>query len=207
MANVLLVHSSLFGEKSESLAVARSFLSRYPHGRVVERALAPGAIPHLDAATFTAMRTPPAELTDGQKPLLALSDTLIGELEAANTIVLAVPMHNFSIPSTLKSWIDHIARAGRTFRYTEKGPQGLLTGKKVFIFVARGGVYSGAAPAAALNFQEPYLRAVLGFIGLDDVTVVPVEGLAMGPEAAAAARARAMAEAGRLAAAPVQAAA
>lgn len=206
MANVLLVHSSLFGEKSESLGVARAFLSRYPHGRTVERALPPGAIPHLDAATFTAMRTPPAELSESQKPLLALSDTLIGELEAADTIVLAVPMHNFSIPSTLKAWVDHIARAGRTFRYTEKGPEGLLTGKKVFIFVARGGVYSGASPAAALNFQETYLRAVLGFIGLKDVSVVSVEGLAMGPDAATAARARAVSEAERLAA-PVQAAA
>ena len=206
MANVLLVHSSLFGEKSESLAVARAFLARYPHSRVVERALAPAAVPHLDAATFAAMRTPPAELGADQKKLVALSDTLIDELEAADTIVLAVPMHNFSIPSTLKSWIDHVARVGRTFRYTEQGPQGLLKGKKVFIFVARGGVYSGAAPAAAFNFQEPYLRAVLGFLGLDDVTAVPVEGLAMGAEAAAAGRTRALAEAQRLTAALAQAA-
>lgn len=207
MANVLLVHSSLFGEKSESLAVARAFLSRYPHRRVVERALAPGVVPHLDAATFAAMRTPPAELGADGKKLVAQSDTLIDELEAADTIVLAVPMYNFSIPSTLKAWIDHVARVGRTFRYTEQGPQGLLKGKKVFIFASRGGVYGSDSPAAAFNFQEPYLRAVLGFLGLDDVTVVPVEGLAMGPEAAAAARARALADAERLIAAPAQAAA
>jgi FMN-dependent NADH-azoreductase len=198
MANVLLVHSSLFGEKSESLALARSFLSRYPHGKLVERALTPSTIPHLDAATFAAMRLPEAELGAEQKPLVALSDTLIAELEAADTIVLAVPMYNFSIPSTLKAWLDHVARAGRTFRYTEKGPEGLLKGKKVFVFLSRGGVYGSETPLGALDFQEPYLRAILRFVGLDDVTVVPAEGLAFGAEAAAASRAKALAEIGRL---------
>jgi FMN-dependent NADH-azoreductase len=103
-------------------------------------------------------------------------------------------MYNFSIPSTLKAWIDHVARAGRTFRYTEGGPEGLLKGKKVFVVTARGGHYSGESPNRAYDFQEPYLRAVLGFVGLDDVTFLHLEGLKISPEAAADGRARARAE-------------
>src|SRR5689334_16875674 len=180
MSNVLLIHSSVFGEKSQSLGLARDFLKRYPHRSVVERALTPQTMPHLDGATFAAMGAAPTGAS--------LSDELIAELEAADTIVLAAPMYNFSIPSTLKAWIDHVARRGRTFRYTEKGPEGLLKGKKVFVLVARGGVYSKGAPAAAFDFQEPYLRTVLGFLGLTGVTFVHLEGLAMGPEAANANR-------------------
>jgi FMN-dependent NADH-azoreductase len=189
MSNVLLIHSSVFGEKSQSLGLARDFLKRYPHRSVVERALTPQTMPHLDGATFAAMGTPTGA---------ALSDELIAELEAADTIVLAVPMYNFSIPSTLKAWIDHVARRGRTFRYTEKGPEGLLKDKKVFVLVARGGLYSKGAPAAAFDFQEPYLRTVLGFLGLTDVTFVHLEGLAMGPEAANANRDKALVEIERL---------
>jgi FMN-dependent NADH-azoreductase len=199
MSNVLLVHSSVFGANSQSLALARDFLKRYPHRSVVERALTPETMPHLDGETFAAMGTPAADHTNGQRAATALSDALISELEAADTIVLAVPMYNFSIPSTLKAWIDHVARRGRTFRYSEKGPEGLLKGKKVFVLVARGGVYSKGAPAAAFDFQEPYLRAVLGFLGLTDVTFVHFEGLAMGPEAANTNRGKALAEIERLA--------
>jgi FMN-dependent NADH-azoreductase len=197
MTNVLLIHSSVFGENSQSLGLARDFLKRYPHRSVTERALTPETMPHLDGATFAAMGTPAGEQTSSQQAA-ALSDELIAELEAADTIVLAVPMYNFSIPSTLKAWIDHVARRGRTFRYTENGPEGLLKDKKVFVLVARGGVYSKGAPAAALDFQEPYLRAVLGFIGLTDVTFVRLEGLAMGPEAADTNRDKALAEIERL---------
>ncbi|HYM04716.1 MAG TPA: NAD(P)H-dependent oxidoreductase, partial [Stellaceae bacterium] len=110
---------------------------------------------------------------------------LIAEVEVADTIVLAVPMYNFAIPSTLKAWIDHVARAGRTFRYTAAGPEGLLKGKKVFVVTGRGGIYSGDVPAKIMDFQEPYLRAVLGFLGLDDVTFIHVEGLKVSPESAA----------------------
>jgi FMN-dependent NADH-azoreductase len=189
MSNVLLIHSSVFGENSQSLGLARDFLKRYPHRSVVERALTPQTMPHLDGAIFAAMGTPTGA---------ALSDELIAELEAADTIVLAVPMYNFSIPSTMKAWIDHVARRGRTFRYTEKGPEGLLKDKKVFVLVARGGLYSKGAPAAAFDFQEPYLRTVLGFLGLTDVTFIRLEGLAMGPEAAGANRDKALAEIERL---------
>lgn len=205
MANVLLVHASLFGEKSESLALARTFLSRYPHEQLVERALAPATVPHLDADTFAAMRLSEAELNPRQKAQVALSDALISELEAADTIVLAVPMYNFSIPSTLKAWIDHVARAGRTFRYGKQGPEGLLKGKKVFVFISRGGIYSADSPAAVMNFQEPYLRAILRFVGLDDVTFIAVEGIGLGTEAAAAGRARGLADIERLTAANGQA--
>jgi FMN-dependent NADH-azoreductase len=107
-------------------------------------------------------------------------------------------MYNFSIPSTLKAWIDHVARRGRTFRYTEKGPEGLLKNKKVFVLGARGGVYSKGSPYSAFDFQEPYLRAVFAFLGLTDVTFVHFEGVGMGPEAANANRGKALAEIDRL---------
>jgi FMN-dependent NADH-azoreductase len=198
MSNVLLIHSSVFGEKSQSLGLARDFLKRYPHRTLVERALAPHSMPHLDGETFAAMGTDAGNLDGRQKEAVALSDELIAELEAADTIVLAVPMYNFSIPSTLKAWIDHVARRGRTFRYSEKGPEGLLKNKKVFVLVARGGVYSKGAPHAAFDFQEPYLRTVLGFLGMTDVTFVHFEGLAMGPDAANAHRSKALAHIERL---------
>ena len=198
MSNVLLIHSSVFGEKSQSLGLARDFLKRYPHRSLVERALAPHTMPHLDGETFAAMGTPANDHDGRQQAAVALSDTLIAELEAADTIVLATPMYNFSIPSTLKAWIDHVARRGRTFRYTEKGPEGLLKNKKVFVLGARGGVYSKGTPYAAFDFQEPYLRTVLGFLGLTDVTFVHFEGLAMGPEAANAHRSKALAHIERL---------
>jgi FMN-dependent NADH-azoreductase len=198
MSNVLLIHSSVFGDKSQSLALARDFLKRYPHRSVVERALSPQTMPHLDGETFVAMGTASSEHNGRQQAAVALSNTLIAELEAADTVVLAAPMYNFSIPSTLKAWIDHVARRGRTFRYTEKGPEGLLKGKKVFVLTARGGVYSNGAPAAALDFQEPYLRAVLAFLGLTDVTFVHFEGVGMGPEAANANRSKALAAIERL---------
>jgi FMN-dependent NADH-azoreductase len=198
MSNVLLIHSSVFGEKSQSLGLARDFLKRYPHRSLVERALTSHTMPHLDGETFVAMGTDAGQHSSRQKEVVALSDELITELEAADTIVLAVPMYNFSIPSTLKAWIDHVARRGRTFRYTEKGPEGMLKNKKVFVLAARGGVYSKGSPAAAIDFQEPYLRTVLGFLGMTDVTFVHFEGLAMGPEAASANRSKALAHVERL---------
>jgi FMN-dependent NADH-azoreductase len=190
MSNVLLIHSSMFGDESKSLGLARELIARLPHTSLVERPLGPDTIRHLDAETLKAMRIPVAARTDRQKELLALSDTLVGELEAADTIVLAVPMYNFSISSTLKAWIDHVAWAGRTFRYTASGPEGLLKGKKVFVVTSRGGVYS-EGPFSVMDFQEPYIRAVLRFIGLDDVTFVHLEGLSISPEAAAQGLARA----------------
>lgn len=202
MSNVLLIHASVFGDKSQSLGLAREFLKRYPHDSLVERQLSAKTMPHLDGETFAAMLAPAGDQSREQAAAAALSDTLIGELEAADTIVFAVPMYNFSIPSTLKAWIDHVARRGRTFRYTEKGPEGLLKGKKVFVLVARGGVYT-QGPFAIFDFQEPYLKAVLGFLGMSDVTFVHLEGLAVGPEVANTNRAKALGEIVRLTGAKV----
>ena len=120
--------------------------------------------------------------TDEQRALLARSEALVDELLASDVIVIAAPMINFTIPSNLKAWIDYVARAGRTFSYSEKGPQGLVTGKQVIVVAARGGIYSGAGNA--LDFQLPYLKSVLGFLGMTDVEVLEVEGTAYGPEAA-----------------------
>jgi FMN-dependent NADH-azoreductase len=129
------------------------------------------------------MGTPEIELTGKQRAQLGLSDALIAEIETTDTIVLAVPLHNFSIPLTLKAWIDHVARRGRTFSHAAARPQGLLKGKKVFVLTSRGGVYS-EGPTQAFDFQAPYLRAVLGLIGLTDVTFVHFEGIGISPETA-----------------------
>ena len=130
--------------------------------------------------------TPVDQRSAEQNETVKLSDVLIAELFRADVIVLGAPMYNFSISSTLKAWIDHVSRAGVTFNYTETGPVGLVRDKKVYVFTARGGVYS-EGPAKSMDFQETYLRAVLGFIGLTDVTFVRAEGLAMGESAVDAA--------------------
>jgi len=184
MTNVLLVRSSIFDEESKSLRLANAFLSRFPHASLIERVLAPGTMPHLTAQTYLAMGKPDSELTLEEKKRVALSDALIEEVKAADSIVLAVPMYNLSIPSTLKAWIDHVARRGKTFIYTASGPQGLLGGKKVFVLTARGGIYSQGR-ARPLDFQEPYLRGVLGFLGISDVTFIHFEGANISAEAAA----------------------
>ena len=195
MNSLLLVTSSLFGEASQSRQIAREFVDtwvrNHPGTRVVGRDLSPESIPHLSQATLGAVMTPAESRTTAQRDVAAFADALIEEVEAADTIVLAAPMYNFTIPSTLKAWLDHVARAGRTFRYTANGPEGLLKGKKVFVVTGRGGVYSGDSPAKALDFQEPYLRAILGFIGLTDVSFVHVEGLNLGKDLADSGRARA----------------
>jgi FMN-dependent NADH-azoreductase len=193
--NLLLVTSSLFGENSQSRQIAREFVdalaSKNPGTRVVTRDLTPETMPHLTAATLDAVMTPADKRTSEQTALAAFADSLIEEVEAADTIVLAAPMYNFSVSTTLKAWIDHIARRGRTFRYTATGPEGLLKGRKVYVVTGRGGVYSGESPARALDFQEPYLRGMLGFLGLTDVEFIHVEGLNISKEEAEKGRARA----------------
>ena len=189
MANLLFVASSLFGDGSQSRLIASEFIDRWrqshPHTTVVERDLAADGIPHLSLAAFAASLTPADTRSAAEHRAAALADALIEEVEAADVIVIAAPMYNFSIPSTLKAWIDHITRAGRTFRYGAAGAEGLLKGRKVFIITGRGGIYSDDSPAKGMDFQEPYLRAMLGFLGLDDVTFIHVEGLKISPEAAA----------------------
>jgi FMN-dependent NADH-azoreductase len=188
MSKLLLVTSSLFGDQSKSAQLAREFVEAWrgtnPGTTVVERPLTPESIPHLSLGALGALMTPAEQRSAEQHTTVAFADRLIEELEAADTIVLAVPMYNFSIPSTLKAWIDHVARAGRTFRYSAQGPEGLLKDKKVFVVTGRGGIYTGDSPAKVLDFQEPYLRGVLGFLGLTDVSFIHVEGLRLSPAAA-----------------------
>ena len=188
MTNLLFVSSSLFGDGSQSRLIANEFIDRWrqshPGTTVVERELTADSIPHLGLAAFAASMTAADTRSTAERQAAALADALIEEVEAADVIVLAAPMYNFSIPSTLKAWIDHITRAGRTFRYGAAGAEGLLKGRKVFVITGRGGIYSDGSPAKGMDFQEPYLRAMLGFLGLD-VTFIHVEGLKISPEAAA----------------------
>lgn len=202
MSKLLLVTSSLFGDQSKSTQLAGEFVQAWrrthPGADVVERALTAESIPHLSLGALGALMTPAEKRSSEQHATVAFADRLIEELEAADTVVLAVPMYNFSVPSTLKAWIDHVARAGRTFRYTAAGPEGLLKGKKVIVVTGRGGVYTGDSPAKVFDFQEPYLRSVLGFLGLTDVTFVHVEGLKVSPESAEQGVARARAAIARI---------
>jgi FMN-dependent NADH-azoreductase len=189
MSRLLFVTSSVFGRQSKSRQIGAEFVAAWgkahPGTAVVERDLTPETMPHLTQEAIAAWSLPEDQRSPRQREIAANADAIIAEVEAADTVVIAAPMYNFSIPSTLKAWIDHLARAGRTFRYSAAGAEGLLKGKKVFIVTGRGGIYSGDSPARALDFQEPYLRAVLGFLGLGDVTFIHVEGLGISPEAAA----------------------
>jgi FMN-dependent NADH-azoreductase len=186
MKNVLLVLSSPRGPQSYSHQFASHIVDglkvRHPEATVVVRDLAKEPLPHVGEAFVGGLYSPPEQRTPDQARAMARSDSLIDELFAADVVVIAVPMHNFGLPSTLKAWIDYVVRAGRTFAYSEKGPQGLLKGKKAILVLARGGVYSDG-PAKALDFQESYLRSILGFVGITDVQAVRVEGVAMGEEA------------------------
>jgi len=183
--NILYVTSSSRGSASYSNRVAAEVLdelrARNPGAAVTVRDLAREPLPHIGDDFVAATRSPAGPQTGEQRALLAQSDALVDELFAADLIVIAAPMINFTIPSNLKTWIDHVARAGRTFRYSEKGPEGLVTGKQVIVVAARGGIY---ANGNALDFQLPYLKGVLGFLGMTDVEVLEVEGTAYGPEAA-----------------------
>ncbi|MDB6065983.1 MAG: FMN-dependent NADH-azoreductase [Pedosphaera sp.] len=192
MKNILLIQSSPRGLESYSEKVARAIVGdleeRHPGANVVVRDLAQNPPPHVGQAFVGGLSTGPEQRTPEQTKALVLSDVLIDELLAADIIVLAIPMYNFGLPSTLKAWIDHVVRIGRTVSYSQKGPEGMLKGKRAILVLARGGVYSDG-PAKPMDFQEPYLRTVLGFIGITDIDVVPVEGLAMsaiGPEKAVA---------------------
>ncbi len=168
-------------ETSISRELARAFVaawkSSHPDGTVLYRDLAAVTPAPISQSWVQAAFTPADSRTAEQKALLAPSDELIHELETADEIVIGVPMHNFSVPASLKLWIDQIVRSGRTFAYGASGPQGLLTGKKATLLVATGGFYAPGSPTAAFDFGEPYLKAVLGFIGLTDVHTVAVAGV------------------------------
>ena len=189
MGSLLFVTASLMGEKSQSRQVAADYVAAaskaHPGLKVVERHLTPDNIPHLGMDALGGFGASIEARTPAQAAAVAFADTIIEEVEAADTIVLAVPMYNFSVPSTLKAWLDHVARAGRTFKYTANGPEGQLKGKRVVVVESRGGFYTGDSPAKGMDFQEPYLRAFFGFVGITDVSFVQVEGQAIGPDVAA----------------------
>lgn len=186
MKSILVVLSSPRGRQSYSHQFASRIVddlkSRHPGATVVVRDLTKEPLPHVGEAFVGGLFSPPEKRTPAQANALALSDALIEELAAADVLVLAAPMHNFAPPSTLKAWIDHVVRAGRTFAYTGKGAQGLLKGKKAILVLSRGGVYS-EGPLKQLDFQESYLRSILGFIGITDARAVRVEGVDMGEDA------------------------
>jgi FMN-dependent NADH-azoreductase len=193
MSTLLHINSSVRSSGSASRQLTAEFIQKWqaahPAYQIVERDLAAEPVPHVTEQTIGAYFTPAEKRSAEQGEAVKLSDQLVAELMAADVIVLGAPMYNFSVSSALKAWIDHIARAGVTFKYTETGPVGLLGGKKVIVFTSRGGVYS-EGPAKSMDFHETYLRAVLGFVGLSDVTFVHTEGLSMGEETATSAFAK-----------------
>lgn len=189
MTTILQIHSSLHGEDAQSSRLASEFVQAFraangtgthpaPDTRVLVRDLAREPVPHLTAERFKAFSTPAAERTSGQQQAVAESDRLIAELLAADVVVIGLPMYNFGVPSTLKAYFDHIARAGVTFRYTAEGPEGLLKGKKAYVFATRGGRHAGTPS----DLQTAYVRQFLGFVGIRDVVFVYAEGMALGAE-------------------------
>ena len=208
MTTILQINSSLHGADAESSRLASEFVAalgglRERQGstlpslnRVIVRDLAATPVPHLTAERLTALATVAAERTLDQQRIVSESDELVDELKRADVIVIGLPMYNFGVPSTLKAYFDHVARAGVTFRYTAEGPVGLLTGKKAYVFATRGGRYAGTTA----DLQTAYVRQFLGFVGIRDVEFVYAEGLALGADERNAAVADAVARIGQLAA-------
>lgn len=180
MTTLLKVQSSLFSNQGQSSALtdqfAEQWLQQNAGGKIVTRNLASEPVPHLDQQRFGALTTPEDQRTEQQQLIVAYSDTLINEIKNAEMLVLGVPMYNFSVPSVLRAYFDHIARAGVTFRYTANGPEGLLTGKKAIVFITRGGYYGED------HSQSEYIRQFLGFVGITDVQIVHAEGLGISEE-------------------------
>lgn len=200
MTTLLQLKTSLFADQGQSSQLSNAFVAAWresrPDARVTVRDLARDPVPHLDAERFMAFLAKPDQRSAEQAAAVAYSDALIAELQAADVIVIGLPMYNLGIPSILKAWIDQVARAGVTFRYTGAGPQGLLTGKKAYVFATRGGKYAGTQ----FDTQTEYVRNFLGFIGITDVEFVYAEGLNMGEQSKAAGLAGANQELARLAA-------
>lgn len=170
--HILYLDSSARGENSLSRQLAERLVSRLEDatGSTVTKRHSHG-LPFIDEVTVGAYYTPADQRNDAQRQSIAISDALVDELEAADVIVAAVPMYNFGVPASFKAWIDLVARVGRTFKYTDKGPQGLLQGKRFYAVVATGGTPLGGE----VDFVTPYLKAVLGFIGITDVHVVGMD--------------------------------
>ena len=180
MSHVLIIESSARQQDSFSRQLTQQFIKQWheahPADTITVRDLAVSPVPHLDANLLGGWMKPQAQRSAEEHASLQRSNELTDELLAADVLVMAAPMYNFAIPSTLKAWLDHVLRAGVTFKYTESGPQGLLTGKKAYVLTARGGIYAGSTA----DHQEPYLRQVMAFIGIHDVTFVHAEGMNLG---------------------------
>jgi FMN-dependent NADH-azoreductase len=201
MTTLLQIKASISHDSGQSSRLANQFVAAYRSSHhdaklIVREVAAVDPVPHLNGERFGAFITKPEERTSEQHSVVAYSDALIEELKQAEVIVLGLPMYNFGVPSQLKAYFDHIARAGITFQYTATGPVGLLTGKKVYVFAARGGLYAGSP----LDTQTGYVRDFLAFLGMKDVQFVYAEGLAVSPESREAGLSKAAAEIAALAA-------
>ena len=188
MYTLLIINSS---PRSNSVSrrltrhFAEEWKAKHPDTRVLERELTADPLPFVTEPWIQASYTPPAQRTAQQQQALALSDALIDELMMADVIVLGVPMHNFSIPAPLKAWFDLVARVGKTFSYSDKGPKGLIASdQQVVAIVSRGGVYDDGSASASSDFQVPYLRHILRFLGLEDMTVIAADKQGFGAEVA-----------------------
>ncbi|HAS6484402.1 TPA: FMN-dependent NADH-azoreductase [Vibrio parahaemolyticus] len=179
MSRVLALKSSILGDYSQSNKLVEDFIKNVDQDKLTVRDLAANPLPVLDFAVATALRAT-EDLSQEQQAVVDLSDTLIEEVKAADTLVIAAPMYNFTIPTQLKNWIDLIARVGVTFKYTENGVQGLIEGKKAIVVTTRGGTHKDSPT----DNVTPYLRTVLGFVGITDVEFVYAEALNMGDDAA-----------------------
>jgi len=182
MATLLHIDSSPLYGRSVSRQLTSAFVEQWkashPAGTVIERDLSATSIAPVSAEWVGAAHTPEDQRSPEQRERLALSEELLAELEQADEYVIGVPMHNFGVPAVLKLWIDQIARAGRTFAYVNGRPKGLLAGKKATFIIATGGVYDAQTQMASLNFVEPYLRSVFGFLGVTDTTFLTAGGTA-----------------------------
>jgi FMN-dependent NADH-azoreductase len=182
MATLLKIDSSPLYERSVSRQLTTAFMNKWtsahPDGKVIDRDLNATDIPTLTGAWVGAAYTPEEARTPEQKDLLELSDAFIAELQRADEYVFGVPMHNFSVPSALKLWIDQIARVGKTFSYADGTPKGLLAGKKATFIIATGGKYDAQTQLASFNFVEPYLRSLFAFLGVTDATFITAGGTA-----------------------------
>jgi FMN-dependent NADH-azoreductase len=182
MPTLLHIDSSPLYGRSVSRELTSAFVTQWkashPDGTIVHRDLNATAISPINADWVGAVYAPEEARTSEQKKLLALSDTLLAELDLADEYVIGVPMHNFGVPSVLKLWIDQIARVGKTFSYADGVPKGLIVGKKATFIIATGGVYDAQTQMASFNFVEPYLRSVFGFLGVTDATFLTAGGTA-----------------------------
>ncbi len=198
MKTILQLNASILSDNGQSSRLANEFVAALrkdaPEAKLILRDLARDPVPHLDADRFGAFIAKPEARTLKQEAFVAYSDQLIGELKHADVIVLGLPMYNFGLPSTLKAYFDHVARAGVTFNYSATGPVGLLTGKKVYVLATRGGMYAGTPR----DTQTAYVRDFLAFLGIADVEFVYAEGLAISETSRNAALANARAEIERL---------